>query len=40
MSIYSIQMNGNYHTSRPDASKVLLSSFAVLAFCTVIITLL
>lgn len=30
MSFYSIQLNGNYITSKKDSSKVLVSSMAIM----------
>lgn len=40
MSLYSIQLNGNFNSSRKDSIKILLSSLSVLALIVLAIAII
>ncbi|WP_421716880.1 hypothetical protein [Arcobacter arenosus] len=39
MNYYSIQLNGNYITSKKDSSKTLISSIAVISVIVLVLSI-
>ncbi|WP_276309191.1 hypothetical protein [Arcobacter arenosus] len=39
MNYYSIQLNGNYITSKKDSSKMLISSIAVISVIVLVLSI-
>ncbi len=39
MNYYSIQLNGNYITSKKDSSKVLISSIAIISVIVLVVSI-
>ncbi len=38
MNYYSIQLNGNYITSKKDSSKILISSIAIISVIVLVVS--
>ncbi len=39
MNYYSIQLNGNYITSKKDSSKILISSIAIISAIVLVVSI-